>query len=232
MNSIDNALLLSSRIRWKRRLFFKPDESVDLYGGDDEEDEDEDSSLPEEEEEQEPDIEWMATFVINRLFRAYIRTKIKQMRDQQSQVKEEATDTTQSPDVVVVPDAQPASSELGQVETEEADPPPTTTEKVTVASVSDVIPDETDTKATEESTGEEEKDEADVLTAEVPSLMHEKEGDRNISLRDDFVESKPKVLVDGEGDTWSWIPAIPEEISLEFGRPLQVVKDSVPPISS
>eukprot|EP00977_Amphora_coffeiformis_P026938 scaffold31792_cov168-Amphora_coffeaeformis.AAC.14 len=71
-------------------------------------------------------------------------------------------------------------------------------------------------------------DTTDVETAEVPSLMHEKEGDRNIGLKDAFVE-----VTDGVGEElWSGIPVIPQAISLEFGRPLQVVKDGIPPIRS
>ena len=75
-----------------------------------------------------------------------------------------------------------------------------------------------------------ETDTPDVETIEVPSLTHEKEGDRNIGLADEFVETIAGEEVDGSVSNWTIIPEIPEAISLKFGRPLPVVEDGVPPI--
>lgn len=77
---------------------------------------------------------------------------------------------------------------------------------------------------------------SDDNTVEVPSLAHEKEGDRNIGLKDEFVDKKGIEAVDEEsghstGEAISF-PPIPKEISMEFGRPLQVVQDGLPPIRS
>ena len=271
-NAMDN--VLSNRIRWRSRHYFKPDESVDLYGGDEEkeEDDDDDDSLADKDE---PDVQWMATFVVNRLARAYIRNKMKRMRDQQSKAAEQEVvvqeDKTESPPDANVVEEVVAVAEIAETPVE-ADV--TKEEEITTASkggdetveetvVEETVEphvegedvsgetaaysvenleegsstenvvaasDESDNKVSVETTNEEEKDEAVVLTAELPSLMHEKEGDRNIRLRDDLVEAKPSNV--GDGDIWGRIPVIPQEISLEFGRPLQVVQEGVPPIRS
>lgn len=267
--------ILSNRIRWRTRHYFKPDESVDLYGGDDddEEEEDEDDSLADKDE---PDVQWMATFVVNRLARAYIRNKMKQMRDQQSKASEQEVvaeeDKTESPPDANVVEEVAAVAEIAEtpveadvtkeeeiataskegaetveetVVTETEETPVARADvsgEIAAASVENLeeesstenvvaASDENDNKVSVETTNEEEEEEAADLTAELPSLMHEKEGDRNISLRDDFVEAKPPSNV-GEGDIWGRIPVIPQEISLEFGRPLQVVQEGVPPIRS
>lgn len=66
-------------------------------------------------------------------------------------------------------------------------------------------------------------------TIEVPSLMHKKEGDRSIGLKDEFVESDVEVSSVKKG--WDCAPSVPAEISMEFGKPLEIVKDNLSPIS-
>lgn len=81
------------RIRWSRR-FFKPDESVDLYGNNDDDDDDgkEEEAAKEEESDSER-LEYMAMFLTNRLGRAYLRSKLHAMR-QEAQTDSIAVTTT------------------------------------------------------------------------------------------------------------------------------------------
>ena len=58
-------------------------------------------------------------------------------------------------------------------------------------------------------------DDNDVRPAERAVTMHKKEGDRVVALKDEF----------------STGPEIPEVVSTTFGRPLQVVKSGLPPLS-
>ena len=264
--TVDNTIQISSRIRWKTTLPFKPDDSIELYGDKDDEEEEEEESLPEKEE---PDLGLMATFLANRLARAYIKTKLQNVGSEQSTNVQESTTAT------IVEDAKDTTAEVGDSEgkdVEESKPiilPPVvdakdsaTTTTITETPTDPAVKSEkvarellarreaekpvvTEGKpqseapaevkvadkevkpAASEETADEEDTKADVETTEVPSLMHEKEGDRNIALKDDFVE-----VTDGEGELWSGIAAIPPEISLDFGRPLQVVKDGIPPLRS
>jgi hypothetical protein len=88
---------------------------------------------------------------------------------------------------------------------------------------------ESKAKSAEAATSEVETTEARVETIEVPSLMHKKEGDRSIGLKDEFVESDVEVSSVKKG--WDCAPSVPAEISMEFGKPLEIVKDNLSPIS-
>jgi len=287
----DNTIRISHRIRWKTTLSFKPDDSVDLYGDKDVDDEDEEEFLPGKDD---PDVTWMATYLANRLARAYIKGKLQQNTvDSQertgnvakldkttevvSPVKGVADTTTNNKKSSDGRDAEetkpiilsPAVDTEGNTNASRGSSTTTGTpmdevtksEKVArelltrresetsvlataadAAAKQDEEDDETQSEVhnevkdgdkrmtsvvPENMSPDVEESTEDVETAEVPSLMHEKEGDRKIGLKDDFVD-----VTDGEGELWSGIPAIPNEISLDFGRPLQVVRDGIPPIRS
>lgn len=63
----------------------------------------------------------------------------------------------------------------------------------------------------EQSVGPNKEEEA-TTDSERPSTMHKKEGDRVIALQDEFLDP------------------LPEAISLDFGRPLEIIKAGIPPL--
>lgn len=311
VNAVESTACVSKRIRWRTRYYFKPDDSVRLYGGDEEEDEDDEEDGVNN-DDIEPDMKLMGAFVANRLARAYIRNKIQQMRNEDSSIirdelesakasintaavsrtvtdvveaspevlradqsgdeKESETEaraeteSEETPTDLPLADAKQNETEAAAVtdsEVAETEPetapivlPPADEKQNTAEAVAETEPEtamgtskddqsranievsnETDDKTKDfpmVDAGEEKIEETESLTTEVPSLMHEKEGDRNIGLKDnyDFIETRSGDAADGEAGVWGGVPDIPQEISLEFGRPLQVVKESIPPISS